>query len=720
MLRRNCHQTEVGWTLTKVSVDQALLRAKSHAKKGEMEEAKKLYQSVLQAFPQNVRAQQGLAALTKLKQSDVTQNPPKDVIGHLVALYDKGQLAVVVEQARALTKQYPNAFIVWNVLGAASKGLGRSEDAFIAFKRVTELKPTYADGFNNLGITLQDQGELNEAIAAYNKALSIKPDYASAFYNMGNALKEQGRLDEAIANYNKAISLKPDYVSVWNNLGNVLAEQDKLDGAIEAYSKAISIRPDYAEAYNNIGGALHNQGKFNEAIAAYKKAILINSDYSEAYCNMGNSFKDQGNLDEAIITYHKALSIKPDYAEVYSNMGNALKDQGKLGEAIINYQKALSIKPCYAEASSNMGVTFQEQGQLDEARAAYRTAISIKPDFAEAHRNLSSLITYKADDAQISRVDELLKRSNLKDADRCHLLYTSAKMNEDLGCFGAAYYNYVAGGVLRQKLLSYDILEDRALFAKISEAAPGIKDFDFTPRDNKVSHHTPIFILGMPRSGTTLVEQVLACHSQVHGAGELKFLSRFGGSIACGAEPLSADGVTEFRARYLGELAKLSDGHQFVTDKMPQNFLYIGLILKAFPDAKIIHVKRYPAATCWSNFKHYFSTNGLGYSYDLKHTIIYFKLYLGLINFWDQLYGDRIYHLSYDRLTVDQEPETRMLLEYLGLDWEESCLSPDKNMRSVRTASQLQVREKVYSGSSEAWRKFEPYLDGAFDELVAR
>jgi predicted O-linked N-acetylglucosamine transferase (SPINDLY family) len=298
----------------KISIDHALLKAKSHAKKGEIEEARQLFQSVLQAFPKNVRAQQGLAALSKPKQNEAPQAVHQEVINRLVALYNQGQLSAVVEQARALTEQYPGAFFVWNVLGAAYKGLGRTEDAASAFKRVTELDPTYADGFSNLGATLKAQGKLDEAIAAYNKALSIKPDHADAYNNMGNALQEQGKLDEAIAAYNKALSIKPDYADAYYNMGAALQEQGKLDEAIAAYNKVLSIKPDHADAYNNMGNALKAQGKLDEAIAAYNKALSIKPDYAEAYNNMGNALKAQGKLDEAIAAYNKALSIKPDYA----------------------------------------------------------------------------------------------------------------------------------------------------------------------------------------------------------------------------------------------------------------------------------------------------------------------------------------------------------------------------------------------------------------------
>ena len=634
--------------MAKLSVDQALFKAKSCAKKGEIEEAQKLYQTVLQAFPKNKRAQKGLAVLNKPKQPAATQGPPQDTINQLVNLYNQGQLVIAVEQAQAVIEQYPGAFIIWNILGAAHKGLGSIFEASEAFKKVTELNPDYADGHSNLGITLQEQGKLEDAIVSYNKALAIKPDYAEAYYNMGNALKEQGKLEEAIDAYNKVLAIKPDH--------------------------------------------------------------------AEAYYNMGITLRDQGKIDEAITSYEKALSLKPDFAEAYNNMGNALKDQGKIEDAIVSYEKALSLKPDFAEAYNNIGITLNEQGKFDEAITFYEKALSLEPDYPEAHRNLSSLIKYKPDNTQVALVGEMIKRSDLKDDDRCHLQYTYAKMKEDLGDLDAAYDNYISGGKLRQKLLSYDFKQDEITFEKIKNMGPKLKEFAFSkPFDTATN--TPIFILGMPRSGTTLVEQIISSHSEVHGAGELTFLSRFANSNNIYNQTINSDNILEVRKNYLNELEKVSHSKPFVTDKMPQNFLHISILLKALPEAKVIHVKRDPAATCWSNFKHYFSLKGMGYSYDLKDTVNYFKLYQDLMDFWDQQYSDQIYHLDYDKLTVEQESETRKLIEYLKLGWEDDCLSPNKNKRSVRTASQQQVREKVYTGSSQAWRKFEPYLNGVFDEF---
>ena len=699
-----------------LNLDEALRLAKNKVKEGLPEEAKRIYQDILEKFPKNKRAQHGLAVFNKLKKSAATQGPAQDTIDQLIQLYDQGQFAAVVEQAQTLTEKYPGAFIVWNILGAALNGLEKTVEASTAFKKVTELNPTYDDGFNNLGVTLKDQGKLDEAIAAYKKALSLKPDHAKAYNNLGVTLQEQGKLDEAIAAYKKALSLKPDYAEAYNNMGVTLQEQGKLAGAIEAYNKALAINPEYAEAYNNMGAILQEQGKLAEATGAYNKALTFKPDYAQAHNNMGNALQEQGKLDEAIAAYNNALSLKPDHADAYNNMGNALKEQGKLDEAIATYNQALSLKPDHADAYNNMGNALKDQGKLDEAIASFKKALSLKPDHTGALKNISSLIKYKYDDTQVAVVNEMIQRSDLKDEDRCHLHYTFAKMSEDLDDLGAAYNHYVAGGKLKQKLLSYDFKQDELKFNQVKNTAPKFKELVL---DNLIeaTTNTPIFILGMPRSGTTLVEQIISSHSQVHGAGEIPLLGRFGGTLSFGNQIVNSDNVIQIRNAYLTELEKISNGCHFVTDKLPHNFQFIALILTALPEVKVIHVKRDPAATCWSNFKHYFDSKGLGYSYDLANTVGYFRLYQDLMDFWDKQYSDQIYHLDYDKLTREQESETRGLIRYIGLDWEDNCLSPHENKRSVRTASQRQVREKVYTGSSQTWRKFKPYLNGVFDEF---
>ena len=532
-------------------------------------------------------------------------------------------------------------------------------------------------------LKLIDQGEIAKVLKLSERLLKDVPSSLSLLNLVSLANEKSGNFDAAVENYKQILKIIPDYAEAYNNMGNVLKKQSKLEEAVEAYIKALAIKPDFAKAYINIGNALADQGKPEVSIEAYTKALAIKPDYAEAYNNMGVTFAYQGKPEEAIEAYTKALSIKLDYAEAYNNMGNALGDQGKLKEAI----------------------------------GAYNGALSLNPDFAKAHRNLSNLVKYELNNPQIITVSELMEQPGLNDQDMCHLHYAVAKMKEDLGDLDATFENYVAGGALRKKLLAYDQKQDQWLFTKIKSTAPKLKEFSLKI-SHKVIKQVPVFILGMPRSGTTLVEQIVSSHSQVCGAGELSFLDRFGGKLSRGDEEISSKNLLAVRKAYLTELKKVSGNELFVTDKMPHNFINIGLILKALPEAKVIHVKRDPAATIWSNFKHCFPVEGFGYSYKLEDTINYYKLYQGLIEFWDESYGDQIYHIDYDKLVVEQEPETKRLIEHLELNWEDACLSPQENKRSVRTASQLQVREKVYKGSSKAWRKFEPYLNGVFDEFT--
>ena len=299
---------------------------------------------------------------------------------------------------------------------------------------------------------------------------------------------------------------------------------------------------------------------------------------------------------------------------------------------------------------------------------------------------------------------------------KCHFCFALAKVSEDLGDLEEAFYYLKEGNALRKKIIPYNIKNDQSYFGilkKIDSSGPKSAFLSI----KKTVSAIPIFILGMPRSGTTLIEQIISSHSQVTAAGELRFIQQFGSEMAVDAHKLNKMNLFQLRKQYLAKIAPIADGSMFFTDKMPQNFLFIGLICRAFPEAKIIHLKRDAAATCWSNFKHYFSSRNLNYCCDLDDVVKYYRLYKELMQFWNERYSDRIYNVNYDKLTLDQASETKKLISHLCLDWQDACLSPHKNKRSVTTASNQQIRQKVYKGSSQQWRKFEPYLDGIFDEL---
>ncbi|MFL2504787.1 MAG: sulfotransferase family protein [Candidatus Azotimanducaceae bacterium] len=314
-------------------------------------------------------------------------------------------------------------------------------------------------------------------------------------------------------------------------------------------------------------------------------------------------------------------------------------------------------------------------------------------------------------------MQELYLDEKISEEQRCHVNFGLAKACEDLGDFEKAFLHYQEGNLLRKELLNYDINQDVELFKQIKSSYPKIEKKSLE-RCTLAIKLKPVFIVGMPRSGTTLVEQIISSSSQVTGAGELSFVAQFGAAIATGFSEATDESLLNFRAKYLKKLKDFSYGNLIVSDKMPQNFRYLGLLAAAFPEAKIVHVKRNPAAVCWANYRQYFVSTSMGYCYAIDDVISYHKLYESLMDFWTNTLSKRIYNLDYGLLTVNQESETQRLIEYLGLDWDENCLSPQNNTRRVATASNLQVRQKVYQGSSRKWKKYEPFLNGALDGLL--
>ena len=371
--------------MIKLTAEQMMLRAKSLEKKGEVDQARVVYDMVLDAFPNNKRAKKAIAVLNQSKPgvNNKGDDPPKDQWDTLIELYNKGQLTAAVANAGLLVSKFSSSFLLWNILGAANLGLGKLPEAEVGFRKAVELNPSYAQGFNNLGITLKDQGNLEDAIEAYEHALKLKPSYAEAHINMGNALKNQRKFEDAIEAYQRALKIRPNFTEALMNMGAALQDQGKLDAAVKAYERALKLKPGYAEAYLNMGNALRSQGTLDAAIEAYQRALSINPDYAEAHNSLGMTLHKQSQPIAAIEAYQRALNIKPDFAEAHNNMGNSLKDQGKFDAAIDAYQRALEINPDYAQVLNNMAGTLQELGKLDAAIEANKRALKVKPDYAE-------------------------------------------------------------------------------------------------------------------------------------------------------------------------------------------------------------------------------------------------------------------------------------------------------------------------------------------------
>jgi tetratricopeptide (TPR) repeat protein len=641
----------------------------------------------------------------------VAPKPEKDV---LITLFRQGRFPEALARFLELAKRYPRDAGLFNIGGVLHARIGRLEDALTFYNKALEIRPDYAEVYNNRGNALSSLGRRTEAVSSFGKALSVMPDYAEAHNNLGSVLHDMGKYEDAAASYAKALKIRPGYAEAHNNLGNVLKDLGRTEEALASFTAALGINPGFSQAYNNMGDALRSLGRVDEAIRCFEKGIQLRPNYAEAHSGLGATLNDQGLHKKAIESLGRAIELNPGLAVAHSNLGNALSDLGLHEEAMASYRAALKIKPDFAEVHSNLGNSLCEFGRYEEAIASYTRALELKPDFAEAHNNLSRLKTYTADDPQIAEILKRLADSDLTERGRMHLSFALGKVYEDLGDVDRSFSYLLQGNQLRKQTFGYDINRDRELFEQIkllfnagnTASAAMARSAGPFPRQ-------PIFIVGMPRSGTTLTEQILASHSQVWGGGELESLGRILTPVVQRAmttpgKPILSESLADSRDAYLADLQSLPATAPYVTDKMPQNFRWAGFLLTTMPEVKIINVRREPAASCWSMFKMQFK--GHGYSNDLVDLAEYYKLYLDLMDFWSNEFPNRIYHLDYEELTRNQEVETRKLLEYCGLDWEEQCLEFYKTQRAVRTPSGRQVRQKMYTGSSDAWRQYEAHL----------
>jgi Tfp pilus assembly protein PilF len=529
---------------------------------------------------------------------------------------------------------------------------------------------------------------MDASIKDYEKAITLKPDYAEAYYNLGVTLRELGQIDAALKSYEKALAIKHEYPGAHNNLGTILLDLGSLDSAVDHFEWAVAFKPDYAEAHNNLGVALQNLGLMDKAVKSYEKATTFKPDYIGAHNNLGNIFKELKQLDAAVKSYEKVIAIKPDYPEVHINLANTLRQLGQINDSINQYEEALAIKP----------------------------------DDAGAYYHLSYLKKYTANDPHLTKMKSLLSDSKLSHSDRINLCFALAKVNENLDNQDELFKYLHEANRLHKEEFDYSFDKQQKFIAIIKEI------FNKNPPNigqslsSEPSTIHPIFIVGMPRSGSTLVEQIMSSHCAVHGAGELTNLTdiirpKVRDYVNQGMNNFPEEAFLSIREQYLDSLLNLNVPESVITDKYLLNFLYIGFILTAFPDAKIVHLKRDARAICWSIYSIYIQ--GVNFGNNFEDLAGFYGLYRDLMDFWHQLFPGQIYDICYEDLTTNQEEETRKLLQYCELDWDENCLRFHKNKRAVETASAKQVRDKMYQGSSEVWKKHEAYLKPLIKALSA-
>jgi protein O-GlcNAc transferase len=452
--------------LDTTKLDKALRLAKRTLKDGQLEEAKSIYEDILQKFPKH---KQALIALQSLTEGTpvAPQEPPSEQLQLIINIYNQGKSQQALSHSMQMLNQFPNSVTLYNIAGASNVGLMQFDAAIANYVQVLKIKPNCSEAYYHIGLALNGAGDPNAAISSYKRAINIKPDYAEAYNNMGIILSDKGDLDAAIDSYKRAINIKPDYAEAYSNMATTLTNKGDLEASIDSCKQALKIKPDYAEAYNNMGIALKDKGDLDAAINSCKQALKIKPDYAEAYNNMGIALKDKGDLDAAINSYKKALKIKPDYAQAYNNMSITLNDQGNAKAAIGSCKQAIKIMPDYAEAYYNMGIALKGQGDLKAAIGCYKESIKIKPDYAEAYYNMGIALKGQGD---------------LKAAIGCYK--QSIKIKPDRHQFRAQKLH------LHLQTCDWPALEqDRGLIAILGISTETVAPFAFLPLEDAPERH---------------------------------------------------------------------------------------------------------------------------------------------------------------------------------------------------------------------------------------
>ncbi len=605
---------------------------------------------------------------------------------------------------------------------------GQLAEAEKLYHDVVQLLPTHFDARHMLGVIALQTQRLELGVDVISKAIALNPNVAAAYSNLANGLNELKRHKEAIANYDKAIALKPDFSEAYINRGIALREMKRSEEALASFDKAIALKPEFAEVRNNRGNALNAMKRHEDALASFDKAIALKPDYAEAHNNRGNTLNALKRHEEALASCDKAIALKSDYAEACNNRGNALNELNRFEDALASYDRALAIQPHFDGALHNRGIVLMELGRLAEARQAVGRAIQLAPRKASFYRTLGEISRYVTGDPRVAAMEELAwETASLSIDDRVELHFALAKAYEDLGRSEDAFEQLLAGNALKRRRIEYDEAAALGMLERIREV--------FTPdliriwQDASDPSRQPIFIVGMPRSGTTLVEQILASHAQVFGAGELEY---FGKVVAEHRAPesgsqafpeavlsLSNEQLRHLGESYLAKIKPLAPQAARMVDKMPSNYVYAGLIHLVLPNAAIIHTVRDPIDTCISCFSKLFDKEQ-NHTYDLAELGRYYRHYQALMAHWHRILPPgRILDVRYEDVVADLEGQARRLVAHCGLDWDDRCLSFYKSNRPVRTASAAQVRQPIYHSAVGRWRAYEKLLDPLLMELGA-
>jgi len=566
-----------------------------------------------------------------------------------------------------------------------------------------------------------EQKEYEVAAERYQQILEIVPDHAQSHFYLGMVLEELGRTERAIEHYRISISIAGNDAAAHSRLADACSKLRRWEEAIKAYQQALAIRVDDVGTMIKLGQAFTEAKLVPESILMYEQALTILPDNALVHRRLGASLLIMGQVKKAIGCFKQALKLRPEYFAVQIALALALRQSGRAEEALVLLEEAVRLNPDDDEAHINLALTLKQLGQTEAAKERLEQLLEIRPACGRAYYHISVI---KPEQELIPVLEKLVSDPELPNGDAIYCHFALGNLLNSGKFYDQAFGYFLRANTLQRETCTYDAGENTQYVDSLIKVYS--KDFFQVENQFGSASQKPVFIVGIPRSGTTLVEQILSSHDLVHGAGEIRACPAINYSIAhqlsYANKPnpecmslIDRKMVEEYSARYLQELTHHCPTAEHITDKEPGNFFLIGLIKTLFPHARIIHCQRNPLDTCISVFFHYFTA--FQSSFDLTELGQFYRDYQRLITHWENLFPGEIFTLRYEELVEEQERVSKRLIDYLGLEWDEKCLDFHHNERTVMTPSNLQVRQPIYKNSVNRWKHYEKYLQPLIEVL---
>jgi len=645
------------------------------------------------------------------------QTISKSTFSEVLELINLGQLVEAKRVCRNAIKNTPDDVNMLGLLGAVLAKMNNFEDAEKYLRKTVDLAPTFAKPHEDLGYVLLKLRRPNEAIEVLEKATRLDPKLDLAFLNLGKALAMVGKGKEADEAFEKSFGLSPER--------KMLAEatrclkEKRFEEAEKLCRAVLGKNPNNVDAIRLMGRLAARLKRVGDAERFYRKVLKIAPDFTDVVVDLGKLLQEDDRLEEAIQFFKQAIEMKPDSARIYDLLANALAPAALTYEAIEAHQKAIELNPKLAAPWLGLGHTLKTVGRLEEAIEAYRQCSNLEPDFGMVQWSLANLKTYRFTDEEIANMEAKVAGENLSGESEVNFLFALAKAYEDRKQYDKAWDYYDEGNSLRRMQEKYDPVETQVA----NDAIIRVFSKELLEKNTGIGHSdaSVIFVMGLPRSGSTLIEQILASHSLVEGTSELPYVARVTKSL----NRNRADGINypeavrELEDRHFDALGKdyikysqmhRTEGTPYFIDKNPSNFLSIGLVHMMLPNTRIIDARRHPMDACFSGYRQLFA-KGYTFTYDLTDIGEYYLQYQRMMDYWHEVLPDRVLTVQYEEVVTDFENQVRRMLEYCGLPFEEACLNYYDTDRPIRTPSSEQVRQPIYTQSLHRWRLFEQHLD---------